>query len=86
MYLFSYLRNKRKKGALKNLAKFAEKHMCQNLFVIKLQAWGLAQVFPSEFCQFFKNTWFKEHLRTTASKETLDLCFPNQTQFDVKTC
>ena len=27
----------------------------------------LAQVFSSEFCQIFKNSFFKEHLRTPAS-------------------
>ena len=27
----------------------------------------LAQVFSGEFCQVFKNTYFKEHLRTAAS-------------------
>ena len=26
----------------------------------------LAQVFPCEFCQISKNTFFTEHLRTTA--------------------
>ena len=27
----------------------------------------LAQVFSCEFCKIFKNTFFTEHLRTTAS-------------------
>ena len=43
-------------------------------FLTKLQAWGnfvktktLAQVFSCEFCEIFKNTFFTEHLRTTAS-------------------
>ena len=52
-------------------------------FLIKLQAeaWNfieketmelykkgiLAEVFYSEFCKIFKNTFFKEHLRVTAS-------------------
>ena len=27
----------------------------------------LAQVFPCEFCEIFKNTCFEKHLRTTAS-------------------
>ena len=27
----------------------------------------LAQVFSCEFCEIFKNTFFTEHLRTTAS-------------------
>ena len=29
-----------------------------------------AQVFSCEFCKIFKNTYFKEHLRTAASKFT----------------
>ena len=29
----------------------------------------LAQVFSCEFCEIFKNTFFIEHLRTTASKK-----------------
>ena len=28
----------------------------------------LAQVFPSEFCEFFKNTYFEERSGTTASE------------------
>ena len=49
------------------------------LFSIKLYAWGLpeacnfikketlAQVFSCEFCKISENTFFTEHLRTTAS-------------------
>ena len=29
------------KGVLRNFAKFAGKHLCQSLCLIKLQAWGL---------------------------------------------
>ena len=32
----------------------------------------LAQVFFSKFCEIFKSTFFREHLRTTASEETLN--------------
>ena len=42
------------KEVLKNFAKFRGKHLCQNLFLIKLQAEGC--VFFSEFCEVFKNT------------------------------
>ena len=35
-------------------------------FLIKLQAWGLAQVFCCEFCEISKNTFFKQ-LWVTAS-------------------
>ena len=30
---------------------------------------SLAQVFPYEFCEISKNTFFAEHLRTTASEK-----------------
>ena len=64
-----------KKSVLKNFAIFTGKNLCQSLFLIKLQAqaWNLliketlAQVFPCEFCEVFKNTFFTEHLRMTAS-------------------
>ena len=68
-----------KKGVLRNFAKFTGKHLCQSLFLIKLQASGLqqacnfikkktlAQVFSCEFCEISKNTFFTEHLWTTAS-------------------
>ena len=44
----------KKKLFFKNFAKFTGKHLCQNLFLIKLQAW---------------DTFFTEYLRTSASKE-----------------
>ena len=52
-----------KKGILRNLAKFTEKHLCQSLFSIKLQACNfikkktLAQVFSSEFFKISQNTF-----------------------------
>ena len=57
-------------GILKNFAKFKRKDLCQSLFFIKvaaLQACNflketLAQVFFCEFYDFFKNTFFIEHL------------------------
>ena len=33
-----------------------------------LKKQGLAQMFPCEFCEIFKNTFLKEHLKATASK------------------
>ena len=53
-------------GVLKNFAKFTGKHLCQGLFLIKLQAEAynfikketLAQVFSCEFCEISKNTFF----------------------------
>ena len=52
-------------------------------FLIKLQASAcnffkketLAQVFPCEFCEISKNTFFTEHLWTTASVIMLILAF-----------
>ena len=53
------------KDVLRNFAKFTGKHLCQSLNFIKKET--LAQVFSSEFCEISKNTFFTEHLRTTAS-------------------
>ena len=47
-------------GALENFAKFTGKHLCQSLFFnnfIKKET--LAQMFSCEFCEIFKNTFFK---------------------------
>ena len=52
------------KGVLRNFAKLTGKHLCQSLFLNKKET--LAQMFSSEFCKISKNTFFKEHLRTTA--------------------
>ena len=47
-------------GALENFAKFTGKYLCQSLFFnnfIKKET--LAQMFSCEFCEIFKNTFFK---------------------------
>ena len=52
------------KGVLRNFIKFTGKHLCQSLILIKLQAEAynfiknenLAQLFPCEFCEIYKNT------------------------------
>ena len=62
-----------KKGVLTNIRKFAGKHLCQSLFFNKVAGLGvvtlfrkrLAQVFPCEFSEISKNTFFTEHLLTT---------------------
>ena len=54
-----------KKGVLRYFAKLTGKHLCQSLFLIKLQAStcnfikkeALAQVFSCEFCEISKNTF-----------------------------
>ena len=80
----SFLRNSHRscsirKGVLRNSTKFTGKHLCQSLFLIKLQVSAcnfikketLAQVFFCEFCEISKNTFFIEHLRNTASPLSL---------------
>ena len=52
------------KSVFRNLAKFTGKHMYERL-VFKKET--LAQVFTCECCEISKNTFFTEHLRTTAS-------------------
>ena len=48
-----------KKCVLRNFAKFTGKHLCQSLFLIKLQA--------SEFCEISKSIFFTEHLWASTS-------------------
>ena len=63
-----------KNGVLKNFANFQENTCVRVSFLIKLQAEAcnfiknetLTQVFSCEFCKIFKNTFFTEHLLTTA--------------------
>ena len=64
-----------KKAGLENFAKFTGKYLSKSLFLIKLQISAcnftkketLSQVFSCEFCEISKNTFFTEHLRTTAA-------------------
>ena len=88
----SHRRCSLKKGVLRKFSKFIGKQLCQSLFFNKVaglrpQACNfirketLAQIFSCEFCEIFKNTFFTEHLRTTAStiswksRRTLKNCF-----------
>ena len=60
-----------KKAVLKNFTNFTGKPLCWSLFLINFQAFRRAtpaQVFSCEICEIFKNTYFKEHLRTTAAR------------------
>ena len=57
-------------GVPRNFAKFTGKHLCQSLFLIKLQALSLAEVLPCEFWEISKNTFFTEDLRMIASKNS----------------
>ena len=66
-----------KKDILKNFPKFTGKHLCQSLFLIKLQTEAcdfikketLAQVFSCKLFETFKSAFFTDHLRTTASEK-----------------
>ena len=55
-----------KKDVLRNFAKFTGKHLCN---FIKKET--MAQMFSCEFCEVSKNTFFTEHLWTTASNDLL---------------
>ena len=67
-----------KKGVLKNFVNFTGKHHWQSLFLNKIAGLrpeacnlikkeALAQVVSCEIFEIFKNTFFIQHLRTTAS-------------------
>ena len=65
------------KIVIRNFAKFTEKNLCQSLFLNKVAGLSnfikketLAQVFSCQFSGTFKNTQFREHLRTTVSGMT----------------
>ena len=72
--LCSIFGNHEQKPGAKKFAKFTGKHLCKSLFFNKIAGLTcniikkktLAQVFSCEFCEFFKNTFFTEHFRTTA--------------------
>ena len=72
-----------KKVALKNFSKFRRKPLCLSFFFDKVAGWRLAtlsnkapaQVFPCEFFKISNNTYFEEHLRTTASKKRTTVSF-----------
>ena len=55
------------KRILKNFSKLKGKHLCQSIINATLLKETLVQVFSCEFCEIFKNTFFTEHFRTTAS-------------------
>ena len=64
-----------KNVVLKNSIKFTGKNLCQSLFFNKVSCAAgnfikketLAQVFSCEFCKIFKNNFFTEDFRETAS-------------------
>ena len=60
---------------LKNFAKLTGKHLRQSLLFNKVAGAAcnfikketVAQVFPCQFCEFFRNNFLTEHLRVTSS-------------------
>ena len=67
----SHLKCSMWKGVLRNFTTLTGKHLCQSLFFNKFAAFikkeTLAQVFSCQCCEISKNTFFTEHLWTTAS-------------------
>ena len=70
------------KDVLKNFANFTGKHLCWSLFnkVTYLKACNFikktpTQVFSCEIREIFKNNYFEEHLRTTASENRIIYIF-----------
>ena len=60
------------KDVPKNVTTFTGKHLCLSLFSIELLPATLLKETPTkvlscEYCEIFKNTHFKESLRTNAS-------------------
>ena len=72
-----------RKGLLRNFAKFTVKHLCHSLFFNKE---ALTQVFSYEFWEIFKNTFFTEHLWTTASVNSYNPLIINIIGFSWKGC
>ena len=64
-----------KTAVLESFAKFTGKHLLRSLFLIKLQVLSIAAVlretptlvFPCEYCEIFRSTYFTEHLQTVVS-------------------
>ena len=70
------------KAVLKNFTIFTGKHLCWSLLLRHLRASRPATflkrdsdtVFSCEYCKIFKNTYFDENLRTTASAVPASYC------------
>ena len=52
-----------KVSVFKNFAIFTEKHLCWNLFLIKLQIWRPVTWFSSDYWEIFNSSFFIEDLR-----------------------
>ena len=62
-----------KKGVLSNFRKFTGKHLCECLFLIKLQASVSEKRESGTFCEVSKNNFFTEHHWATASSLTTSI-------------
>ena len=65
--MVKYKQNTIQKAVLKNFHIFTGKHLGWSFFLIKLQLQTPTKVFSYEYFEILKNTYFEEHLRTTAS-------------------
>ena len=54
-------------GVLRNSPVFTGKHVCWSLFLIQFQALRPAQVFSSEYCEIFTNSFFYRTPRVTSA-------------------
>ena len=82
----SHQRCSRKKGVLRNFAKFTGKHLCQSLFFNKAADLSPATIskkrlwhrcFPVNFTRIFKNAFFTKHSWTAASfRHLASRCLP----------
>ena len=54
------------------IGKIHRKTLCLRLLFLKKAT--LTQVFSCKFCEIFKNTFFTEDVRVTASESTITLC------------
>ena len=58
-----------KKAVFKGFTIFTGKHLCRSLFLSLQLYWkeNITQVFSSEYCETFNNSYFEKHLWTAAS-------------------
>ena len=81
----SYPRCFVKKNVLKYLTNFTGRHLCWILFLIILTLlyWkaNLTQTFYCKICEVFNDTYYEEHLRTTASKGATSILYSDLIDF-----
>ena len=86
------LRNVYKTAILKKFRIFKGKYLCRGLFYAGLQASNCVeketstQIFSREYREIYKNTYFQEHLRTTASEPRQDSSRTSRSEIDGSSC